>query len=523
MKFFQTKLPLPPYSTVIVALVAGAIFPLSLAPFDAWPAALISIALLFQLSKSLPAIQAAWIGFAYGIGFFGTGASWVYVSIHNFGGANMLLAGLLTLIFVTWLALYFALQNYCFRKITGSSEVSKLFTFTAVWVLFELFRRWMLSGFPWLFAGYATIDNPLAGWAPVVGVYGCSFLMIFSAVALSNALPSSFINRLLPDLPANSPAGRPIQAAWFIAAILPWFGGYGLQQVNWVTPASDTADIKVALIQGNIAQQEKWKPENLPAILRLYQHATVTLPPQDLIIWPESALPQFIHNVEPFLQKVQAQLPEKTVLMTGLLEAVPTEKKGYKIYNAILTLGQQNAQQIYRKQKLVPFGEYVPLENYLRGMIEFFNLPMSKLAPGKDNQPLLRAGSLNIMGLICYEVAYPELARQQPSDLLLTISNDAWFGSSIGPLQHLQIAQFRALEIGRYLIRGTNNGVSAIVDEKGRIIKRTAQFKFEALTGQVKKMVGETPYFQYGSLPVLTLCIGILLILTILRLKQPGK
>ena len=503
---------LPPYSTLIVALVAGAIFPLSLAPFDIWPVALISIALLFQLSKSLPTQQAVWIGFAYGMGFFGIGASWVYVSIHNFGGANLFLAGFMTLIFVAWLALYFALQNYCFKKISGSSEISKLITFVAVWVLFELFRRWMLSGFPWLFAGYATLENGLAGWAPVLGVYGCSLLMVFSAAALSKAVPSSLIEKLLPDLPSGSPSKKSNQFAWLVAALLPWLGGYGLQQIEWVTPATDTAELNVALVQGNIAQQKKWKPQNLPSILQLYQHATVTLPPQDLIIWPESALPQFIHNVEPFLEKVQTQLPEKTVLITGLLEAVPGEKQGYKIYNAILTLDQQQEQQIYRKRKLVPFGEYVPMEDYLRGLIEFFNLPMSKLASGNFEQPLLKAGPLNIMGLVCYEIAYPELARQENSDLLLTISNDAWFGNSIGPLQHLQIAQFRALEIGRYLVRATNNGVSAIVDEKGQILDKTEQFKFQVLTGQIKKMVGETPYFRYGSSPVFLFCTAILII-----------
>ena len=560
MNFFRILLNSVAHRPVIIALIAGAIFPLSLAPYNLWPAALISVGLLFQLSKDLPAKQAAWIGYIYGLGFFGTGVSWVYVSIHDFGGANSALSGFLTLLFTAGLALFFALQTHFLRIVTGPLEKlsqgpKQLLlapVFAAVWVLFEWLRSWLLSGFPWLYAGYATLENPLAGWAPVVGVYGASLAIVISAVALSYLIPE-FIARGLaekiptpddsestqqdasvePDqdvsdssaqIPSPSPALKPV---WLCIAILPWLAGYGLQQITWVSPEADAADIKVALVQGNIAQQEKWKPRNLPAIMQLYQQATVELPPQDIIVWPESAIPQFLHNLEPFTQKVIQQLPEKTVLITGLLEAVATESKDgeqeYKIHNVILTSQQNQPDQIYRKRKLVPFGEYVPLENYLRGLIGLFDLPMSKFASGDAQQPLLVAGYLNIMGLVCYEIAYPELARQKPSDLILTISNDSWFGNSIGPLQHLQMAQFRALEIGRYLVRGTNNGISAIVDEKGRILAQTKQFKFQVLTGHVKKMRGETPYFRYGSSPVLFLCLGIVLSVLVSRFTRSGK
>ena len=535
MNFFRAALNAIRHRPILLALIAGAIFPLSLAPFNFWPAALISVGLLFQLSKTDSPFKASQLGFMYGLGFFGTGVSWVYVSINQFGGASPLLAGFLTLIFSAGLALLFAVQSYLFARLTGPSATLKFAAFPALWVLFEWLRSWLLSGFPWLYVGYAGLESPLAGWVPIIGVYGCSLLIVFSAAALSNLLPQSFSQFIsapktatagTADSDKATPRNPTHQLTWLLVAIIPWVSGFALQQVQWVKSAPGSSEIKVALVQGNIAQLEKWKPHNLPAILQRYQRATLELPQQEIILWPESAIPQFVHNVEPFLEKMRQQLPENSTLITGLLEAVPTDKQGYQIYNSVLALQQQypnQPHQIYHKRKLVPFGEFVPLENYLRGLIEFFNLPMSKFSVGNPEQPLLNAGELTLLPLLCYEIAYPKLALEKSADLIITISNDSWFGNSIGPLQHLQMAQFRALEIGRYLIRATNNGVSAIVDHKGRILKKTEQFKLQVLTGQVKKMTGETPYFRYGSSPLLLFCVGILLAAFSGRVILAGK
>lgn len=525
MNFSNAILDSLRHKPILIALIAGAIFPLSLAPFNLWPAALVSVGLLFQLSKSALPFRASQLGYLYGLGFFGTGVSWVYVSIHDFGAASPILAGFLTLIFVAGLALLCAAQAYLFARISGPSNALKFATFPAVWVLFEWLRSWLLSGFPWLYVGYAGLESPLAGWAPVIGVYGCSLLIVISAVALSNLVPTSFSRFISPEATdssteaedaeqTNTGKSAHLSIGLFIAA-LPWVSGLALQQIHWVTPAADTTEIKVALVQGNIAQLEKWKPQNLPAILQRYQQATLQLPPQQLILWPESAIPQFAHNLQPFLTKLSQQLPEQSTLITGLLEAVPDGDRGYQIYNSVLAMQTKNphpVSQIYHKRVLVPFGEFVPMENYLRGLIDFFDLPMSKFTRGSPQQPLLTAGELSVMPLICYEITYPELILEKNTDLIITVSNDSWFGNSIGPLQHLQMAQFRALEVGRYLIRATNNGVSAIVDHNGRILKKSEQFKLQVLTGQVRKMTGETPYFRYGSSPILLFCASIILI-----------
>ncbi len=189
---------------------------------------------------------------------------------------------------------------------------------------------------------------------------------------------------------------------------------------------------------------------------------------------------------------------------TTLITGIPFRPEGQQRYhNSIMALG--SGEGVYLKQRLVPFGEYVPLEEQLRGLISFFDLPMSAFSPGPADQPPLRAGAFRIAPFICYEVVYPDLVASgaRNADLLITISNDSWFGNSIGPLQHLQMAQMRALENGRYMIRGTNNGISAIIDHRGRITARTGQFVEESLSGKVEVMLGETPFSSFGSRPII--------------------
>ena len=160
----------------------------------------------------------------------------------------------------------------------------------------------------------------------------------------------------------------------------------------------------------------------------------------------------------------------------------------------------------------MPFGEYVPLQELLRGLIAFFNLPMSDFARGEPGQALLQAKGFSIAPFICYEVVYPEFAASlaAQSDILLTVSNDAWFGRSIGPLQHLQMAQMRALEAGRWMIRSTNNGVTVLIDPQGRISEHMPAFEQATLYGEVTPMQGLTPYLQWRSWPLIVLCTVLL-------------
>jgi len=296
---------------------------------------------------------------------------------------------------------------------------------------------------------------------------------------------------------------RPVSLLYGVLLLTLWGGGFYLTTIEWVTPKTKTP-LTVAMVQPDIPLAVKWDRNAYQAILNRYQQAIDDITDADLIIWPESALPRLYQHARGFLDPIAAKLErDNRALITG----IPWKNQAdNKYHNSIIALGQGSG--VYHKQRLVPFGEYVPLESQLRGLIEFFDLPMSNFSRGPANQNTLSALSFQIGPYICYEIVYPDLVAKSAakSDLLVTISNDSWFGSSIGPLQHLQMAQMRALENGRYLIRGTNTGVTAIINPKGKITVRAPQFSNTILLGQVTPMRGNTPFSAFGSLPVIAGC-----------------
>ena len=288
-----------------------------------------------------------------------------------------------------------------------------------------------------------------------------------------------------------------------------------LKPIEWVDRASEQP-LSVALYQPNIPQEHKWDRAWYRPILEQFEAAFKDSEGRDIILWPESAIPSPYYRARDFLDPVaeRARQSEST-LITG----IPTRSAdGESYYNSILSLGQGRGQ--YDKQRLVPFGEYVPLEAWLRGLIRFFDLPMSDFSAGPAGQPPLRAGSFRVAPFICYEVVYPDLVAKaaREADLLVTISNDSWFGRSIGPLQHLQMARMRALENGRYMLRGTNNGVSAIIDHRGQLVAQTPQFVTTTLYGEAQVMLGRTPFSSLGSTVILAGCGLALVIMLLLQL-----
>lgn len=494
------RLGQPTAWVLLLAPLAGALVTLSLAPFDLWPAGIISCALYCYLLCTCDARQALWRGWLFGLGLFGSGASWVYVSIHVYGYASVPLAALLTVLFCAGLALLHALFGWCYVRLVRPLPGGMLLGFAALWVLFEGLRSWLLTGFPWLYLGYAHIDTWLAGWAPVVGVYGLSFI---TALTGSCAFLAWRRRRLLP------------LAVYASLVLALWVGGGALRQVEWVVPAAQQP-LTVALYQPNIPQQLKWQRAYYPTILGQFDQALDEMYGHDIVLWPESALPRFYEQARDYLDPVAARMKrENSTLITG----TPFRETGNggDYFNSIIALGA--GQGLYHKQHLVPFGEYVPLEQWLRGLITFFDLPMSGFTPGSPGQGVLRAGDFRVAPFICYEVVYPELVARaaQRADLLVTISNDSWFGASIGPLQHLQMAQMRALETGRYMLRGTNNGVSAIIDHRGRILVRSAQFEETVVSGEAQVMLGTTPAAGFGTRPVFAGCILLLLLMLVMR------
>ncbi|HEY5718479.1 MAG TPA: apolipoprotein N-acyltransferase [Motiliproteus sp.] len=496
----------PLRTTALVA--AGAIATLGFAPFGAWPLTLVSLLLfLALLARASRPLRDAWL---YGTGYFGAGVSWVYVSIHQFGHAPPPLAALLTGLFVAGLALLMLPTGWLLQRWLRQQEqpypLTTLLFFPALWVLSEWLRTTLLTGFPWLLAGYTPLDSWLAGWAPVTGVLGISYLLATCAAALWL-------------LWQGKPQHRRV-AAGVLAAIT--FSSYGLQQQQWVTPTPNT--LPVSLIQGNVDQNIKWLPSEREAIWQRYLQPTLEQAGGQLIVWPETAIPLLLDQAQRWLRPLEQQLLRtNSALITGVASREATADQRWRYHNSISALGA--ADGIYHKQRLVPFGEYVPLENWLRGLIQFFDLPMSSFSLGPEQQPPLRSHGYALAPFICYEIVYPELVRQSAkhSDFLLTISNDAWFGDSLAPHQHLQMARMRALENGRQLLRGTNNGISALIDQRGHILAQSPQFVTTVLSGELQQMRGTTPFTRFGSSPLLLGCTATLLYLFYLMWRRSRK
>lgn len=489
MGFDTTWMKRPGYLGHFFALICGALLPFSFAPYDFWPVQLVSIAYIYFALKDLTPKQAIWRGWWYGLGAFASGVSWVYVSIHVFSHTPAPLAFLMTLLFVAGLAWFFALMTYTFQKWFSHRQFAFL-SFAVIWMLFEWIRSWFLGGFPWLYLGDAHLETALAGFAPVLGVYSIGFIVALSACVLIDW-----------QWKTHYKSGIAI-------VTLPWILGFMLSMINWTTPITES-EIDVVAIQANIAQERKWLPEEIYPTLEKYRVASEENSSADLILWPETAITVLHHQAKEYLKYLDSQgKKHSTAIITGIpYQQGQTEELPGAYHNSILALGESSG--LYHKQKLVPFGEYVPLPQSWRGLLSFFNIPMSDFLPGKNHQPPLHVTRENleydIAPYICYDIVYPDHVASYAKDtgLLITISNDAWFGHSIGPLQHFAIARMRALENGRYLLRSTNTGITALIDHKGQVVDRLPQFEYGILKSKAQIMTGNTPFNIWGSWPLL--------------------
>lgn len=475
----------------LLAVLSGASLPLAFAPFGAFPLAVLAPALLFWLWLDISPKQAFRTGYLFGVGMFGVGVSWVFVSMYEFGGVSLPLSFFLTGLFVLFLALFPALLGYCLARIAiHDSAISLGMLFPVGWVLWEWIRGWFLTGFPWLNLGYSQIDTPLAGLAPLLGVYGVSLAVALTAgCVVALILAKTNLSRILSGL--------------IIVAI--WGVGAALHGAAWTQPVGEP--LRVTLLQGNIPQDLKWLWDLRQPTIDLYTRLTRQHWDSQLIVWPESAMPAMYHELGGVIDGLEAEAREnRTDLLVGVLYDDPATGR---YYNSMISLGV-DGRRFYHKHHLVPFTEYLPMQSVLGGIVDFMQVPMSDFSKGAAQQAPLAVAGQQAGISICYEDAFgEEVIRALPAaTLLVNVSNDAWFGHSIAPQQHLEIARMRALETGRPMLRATNTGMTAIVDEQGVTQAVAPQFQVYALTGMVQPMQGLTPYARLGNYPVVIL-IGV--------------
>ncbi len=476
------------------ALAAGAVWPLAFAPFGWWPVAPLSLATLFLLVDSRTTRAAVGVGLAFGLGQFGAGVWWVYMSVHGFGGLHWSLAGMLTLALIVALAVFVAGFGWvCARFVSRQGVVGMIVGMPAAWVAIEWLRGWVLTGFPWLNAGYAFTDAPLGAWAPVGGVHAVSL-----AAAVTAGVIAWFVRGLTPEASAKGVShGAKVGALAVVATI--WIGGWALDGVRWTRPAGDP--VSVALVQGNIGQDIKWSADQLePTVVRYIELTDANLD-ADIVVWPEAALPALRFQLEGLLGDLDTLADdEATALVMGILDR---DVSSGDFYNTVIALGDGHGR--YAKRHLVPFGEFFPVPSFVREWLRLHNLPYSDFSPGADDQVLLQARGIPLAASVCYEAAYgATLIRAVPeAQLLVNVSNDAWFGDTIAPHQHLQINRVRAREAGRWMLRATNTGVTATIAPDGSIDRQLPQFEVGVLRAVVEPHSGATPYARSGNWPVL--------------------
>lgn len=499
-----------------LCFIAGLSLVFAYAPFSQGYLALIVPAILFyHLADSTPK-KSARLMFIFAFGWFASGISWVHVSIDQFGGLPLIVSVSLMLLLCLYLALFPSLAAYLTAYFSNKKQLN-LWLLMPFWLINEYLRSVIFTGFPWLSLGYSQIDTPLANFAPLIGEVGITALIILINICLVKIVFSI-------KYKCKKTSYFPI-IMLFSMVIL----SFSLDNLNWVETTGKK--VKVALVQGNIPQSIKWAPEQeWPTMLKYLDLSRVNYD-ADIIIWPESAIPAMEPAVQDYLNTVnQSALFNKTAIITGILN-YNFESKEY--FNSLIVLGSKQDEDVqgyyynhnnrYSKNHLLPIGEFVPFQELLRPLAPLFNLPMSSFSRGSYVQPNLIAKNLHILPLLCFEVVFPhQLAANltKQTSLLLTVSNDAWFGDSHGPHQHMEIARMRALEFGRPLLRTTNNGITAVVDHKGNFIGRIPQFEEMVLKTEVALVSGETPYSQWPRLILLLIIIIPLIIIALLQTKK---
>lgn len=492
----------------VLALLSGSLLAFAFAPVAfSWLAILSPACLLFLWRDTSPK-QAFVLGTVFGVGFFTVGMSWVFISIHVFGQASLLLSLAITILFVICLALFIAVAGYVLNRLFPQPTALKSYLlFPSFWAFSEWLRSWAFTGCPWLLLGTSQVDSPLRGYAPIVGIFGLAFLISVCSALLLDVL-DPLLRRYIPSsnpLPPRLKPRRRLISLWILLFI--YLIGQALSFIHWTKPFGPP--VSVSLVQANIPQTIKWDPHSLMVSLTSYQQLTEPHWKSRLIIWPEAAVPLLQEQAQSWLLAFDKKAKRAN---NTLILGIPIKKETH-YYNGMIALGVDHG--TYYKRRLVIFGEYLPWWiQWARGLLAFLDIPMSSFSAGPLQPTPFRVAGFDLGTFICYEIAYPSLVRRAvpQAELLLTINDDAWFGHSFALGQHLQIGRFQALATGRALLFLSNTGLTAIVTSQGAIQSELPPFEVAVLTDHVHRFVGSTPWVRWGDCPILLFLVGLVLL-----------
>lgn len=484
----------------LIAPVLGALATLGFPPFGFWPAPVIALAGLFLLCAERGWRRAALLGWLFGLTHFATGIYWVFISTHVYGGAPLWLGLALAAVLFAYMAVYPALLAGLVSGFGLWRTRGGWIAVPALWLMGELLRGWVYTGFPWLALGYIGLDTPAERMAPLLGVHGMSLVFAASAYGLFRTVGAVGLARPLALLLALSPLA---------GALLP-------RPLSWTTESGPP--MSVAIVQGNVPQDEKWIAGYGESVLARYREMTLAAAEHaQLVVWPEAVPNRPYDLVQPYFGELSARMVEQqSTLLGGVL--VRGEREG-EMYNSMLALGA--AQGRYDKRHLVPFGEYFPIPNWLRPIMDVLGTPYSDFSSGGASHEPIVVQSQRIGMSICFEDVFADEFRAEARDaaFMVNATNDAWFARSSAPHQHLQIARFRALETGRWLVRATNTGFSAFIAPDGHAAATSGLFTTELLRGEIVPRTGLTPYARWGDAPLWWLALAGMVLPVVLRVR----
>jgi apolipoprotein N-acyltransferase len=476
---------------MLFAAIAGGSSLFTFAPFGSWPLQFPLLAFLFyQVGMDTSVRRAGWIGWAFGFGWSVAGMHWLYIAMNRFGDLAAPLAALAILLLGAYMGLFaaFATGFAAWLRRRWSLPVASflMLCLPVTWGLSEWMRGWVFTGFPWAASGYAHHNSPLAGFAPLIGVYGIGALVALCAACLAML----------------TQRGR-WPAIGLLCALMA--AGFGLKQIDWTRPHG--APISVRLLQGNVPQGEKFEAEHINQALALYK-GMITAAPADLIATPETAIVLFPQQLPPDYLASLAAFAHAT--NSSLMYGIPLSDSPTQFSNSVAGVGPSGQAYRFDKQHLVPFGEFVPAG--FRWFVDMMRIPLGDFNRGAKIQPAFAVKDQQVLPNVCYEDLFgEEIADQirsapQPATMLLNVSNLAWYGESVAIPQHLQISRMRSLETGRPMLRSTNSGATAVIDARGKVLAVLPPYQRGVLSARVQGMEGMTPYIRFGNVLFLALC-----------------